>query len=127
MTIAAQTLEVLETGDNSDVTFSFGFQIYANTDIKVYKKVIATGVSTLQTLTTNYSVAITEGAPGGVVTYVVAPTTLQQSRIVCDVPPTQPTSLRTNGKFADDQIEDMFDRITILIQQIEARLDALET
>lgn len=119
MTIAEISLKVRETGDGSDVDFDFGFQIYVNTDILVYKITTATGEKTLQTLGADYSVAIDTDSPGGTVTYVVAPTAAEESYIVCAIPPTQATTFLTNGKFTDEQVEDALDRLTMLTQQLE--------
>lgn len=119
MTIAATAIKVESTGDGATLDFTFTFQIYATSDIKVYKVVIATGVMTLQTLGADYTVDILDTGPGGTVTYAVAPTALQNSFIILDIPAAQSTSLTTNGKFRDDQVEDMADRLTLLVQQAE--------
>lgn len=119
MTITEIALKVRESGDGVETDFDYGFQTYANTDILVYKIVTATGVKTLQTLGVDYTVALEDDGPGGTVTYTVAPTALQESYIVCNLPSTQSSSYTTNGKFTADSVETAFDKLTMLIQQLE--------
>ena len=119
MTITEIALKVRETGDGVETDYDFLFQVYAATDIKVYKITNATGAKALQTYGVDYTVALETDGLGGTVTYTVAPPATEDSYIVCDIPPTQGTTLRTNGKFDDEDIEDMSDRLTMLIQQAE--------
>lgn len=119
MSITEIALKVREAGDDATLDFDFGFQIYTGTDIKVYIITTATGEKTLQEYGVDYTVAITTDGPGGTVSYTVAPASTEESYIVCDIPATQSTTLRTNGKFADGDIEDMVDRLTMLVQQLE--------
>ena len=123
MTVTVIALKVRESGDGSTVDFDFGFQIYANTEIKVYKITTATGEKTLKTLGADYTVAIDADGPGGTVTYTVAPTALEESYIVANLPFTQATTLLTNGKFDDKALERMSDKLTMLIQQLDEVID----
>ena len=119
MTITEIALKVREAGDGVETDFDYGFQTYANTDILVYKITTATGEKTLQTLGTDYTVALEASGPGGTVTYTVAPTAAEESYIVANLPSTQATSYNTNGKFTADSVETALDKLTILIQQVE--------
>jgi len=123
MTIASGAIRVREPGNGSKTEFIFSFRAYATTDIKVYKVVRATDAASLQTITTNYTVALSSTGTGGTVTFLVAPTALQDSLIVLALPESQSTTLLTNGKFRDDHIEGMADRLTLLIQQVLEKIN----
>ena len=119
MTITEISLKVRESGDGIVVAFDYGFQTYVNTDILVYKILTSTGEKTLQVLGVDYTVALEASGPGGTVTYTVAPSALQESYIVCDLPSTQASTLTTNGKFTAKKLETALDKLTMLIQQLE--------
>ncbi|MBV6341031.1 hypothetical protein [Candidatus Magnetobacterium casense] len=119
MSITEIALKVRETGDDSEVDFDFGFQIYDDGDIVVYKITTATGEKTLQVLGVDYTVAIDTDSPGGTVTYTTAPASTEESYIICAIQPVQATTFLTNGKFTDEQVENALDRLTMLVQQLE--------
>ncbi len=125
MAINNTVTKIQEEGNGSKVAFDFPFAIYAATDLVVYKVTRATkALNTALTYGVDYTVAFTAGVENsGTVTYTVAPSTLQDSLIVSDIPETQAVSLPVNGRFSEKQIESMGDRATRLIQQIKEEVD----
>src|SRR5665213_3618819 len=76
MSISNTTYVATATGDGSTVAFSFPFYVFTASDLIVYliDKTVTPNVSHLQTITTNYSVAINASSEGGSITFVAAPT-----------------------------------------------------
>lgn len=111
-------------GDGSNKVFPFNFRFFTNDQI--YVSLIAPdGTITLQSLTTNYTLAGALQAGGGTVTMIVAPPlTVPATRVFVQriIPQVQPTSIRNQGKFYPEIHEDVFDRLTMLIQQALAGL-----
>lgn len=89
----------------------FTFPITATSDLLVYDKVTATGVETLLTETTNYTVTIS-GDAGGSVTTVTAVAATSEIYIIRATPKTQTIDLEAGGNFGAEQVEDCFDKLT---------------
>lgn len=90
---------------------SFAFPINATSDVLVFSRITATGVSTLLTQTSNYTVSITAGL-GGTVTMVTAVPLASQIHVVRKTPKTQTLDLTYGGLFNPQRIEDEFDKAT---------------
>lgn len=124
MTVAtASTNRVQEAGNGSKTAFDFGFRIFSASEILVYKVVTATSAQTLQTLSTDYTVAINGidnalTTPGGTVTYVVAPTALEQSLIISDYSIDQQTDIPVASNFPEVAVEDALDKLTLIAIQL---------
>ena len=71
-TIATKTYD----GDGSTVTFPTVFAFFAETDIEVIERIASTGIETLKTLSTDYTVTGGSGAPGSVDALVAPPATV---------------------------------------------------
>ena len=117
-----------EVGNGVKVAFDFGFKIFANTDIKVFKYVTATGVQTEQTLGVDYTVAINGidnslTTPGGTVTYTVAPAATDTSLILGDYSFDQTQEYTTAGNFPEVTIEKGLDKLTLLVLQLQEKLN----
>jgi hypothetical protein len=123
MTVENQTNKVREDGDGVIVDFDFSFEVFSAADLEVYKVVKATGVATLQTITTDYTVALNTASAGGTVTYVTAPTALQESFIKRVVDLTQETDIPNVGGLREEQIENALDRGTMVDQQLQEQID----
>jgi len=79
MTISAQYIPDVTQGDGFTTVFPFTWRILAKTDLRVYKKVTATGVITPMVLNTDFTVpdGDVDTISGGNITMTVAPTTLE--------------------------------------------------
>lgn len=123
MTVANNTNKVREDGNGSKTAFTFSFEVFDESELEVYKVVKATGVATLQTITTDYTVALNASSPGGTVTYVTAPSALQESFIKRVVPITQETDIPNVGGIREEQIENQLDRGVMIDQQLQEQID----
>lgn len=113
-------------GNGSTIAFAFAFKVFATSQVRVTRAVVATGVETTLALTTDYTVTLNSNQdtnPGGTVTLLVAPTAAQSVTITSNVANLQPTALANLGGFYPDVINDSLDRATIQIQQLDERLD----
>lgn len=117
MTVSNTTNRISAVGSGStgqEVPFSF--PITATSDLTVISRVTATGVETELTETTNYTVTI-NGDVGGVVTTVTTIETTEQIHIIRSIPRTQSLDLEQGGSFNAENVEDMGDKNTNLINQ----------
>lgn len=103
-------------GDGSNVNFPFNFKFLDDADIYVWL-ISASGVATQQVLTTDYTLTGEMNENGGQVTMLVAPPMTTRLLIQRVVPEVQPTSIRNQGKFFAEVHENVFDRLTMLVQQ----------
>jgi hypothetical protein len=106
-------------GDGTNKIFPFNFSYFNSGQIYVWL-VAADGTLTPQMLTTDYSLVGGLPVVAGTVTMVVAPpvgTRLLVRRVVAE---TQPTSIRNQGAFFPEIHEDVFDRLTMLLQQVSS-------
>lgn len=116
MTIAKTGSEVSYAGDGVSTAFSFPFRFFDDTDLEVYL-VDSGSVSTLQTLTTDYSVTNTGTEDGGTVTMVVPPASGNTLLIRRMIPATQSVDYQNNDAFPAETHEQAIDRLTLLSQQ----------
>ena len=123
MTFSSESRRVRSQGNGSTTVFSFTFKIFAAADLRVYKVVRATDVETLQTLTTDYTVSISTGSEGGTVTFVTAPTALQDVIIIRDLDFGQSTNLPTAGAFPESAVENALDRLAMKDVELQEQID----
>jgi hypothetical protein len=117
MSVSSSTSTISYTGNGSTSTaYTVPFAFYDATDLKVYS-VNASGVSTLLTLTTNYTVSGGGGSTGSVTTTAAIPST---STVLINrtVPYTQLTSFTTGDRLPANSIEAALDKLTMEAQQL---------
>lgn len=124
MTLSNLSNTVTHAGDGNATTFAWAFPILTTDDL-VVTLIDEAGVETLQALTTNYTVTGIGVKTGGVVTMLVAPADGLTIRIERVVPLTQLTDLRNQGPFMPQTIEDQLDRVTMMIQQLNTKVQFL--
>lgn len=118
MTVNASTgLGGPYNGNGVQVAFTFGFKIYAESDLEVIQT-DAAGVETVKTLTTHYTVSAGPWPTGGTVTMLVAPPTGQTLTIRQNIPNTQSLDYTEGSKFPANSHEDGLDRLTLMVQAI---------
>lgn len=122
MTIAKTDARKQYAGDDVTTAFAFPFRFFADSDLQVFLLVNATGVETLQTLTTHYSVSNNGDETGGTVTMVTEPATGETLTILRGIPQTQGTDYAANDPFPAKTHEDALDRLTLLVQQLQEEL-----
>ena len=115
----------LLVGDGSTKTYAFAFKVFdAGTDITIYE---ATGESSEKVMSSDlYSVTLNEdqeGYPGGSVTFATAPAAGLKFRIVSSIPYLQKTQLMNLGSFSPKTLNEVFDKLCALIQQVRLLAD----
>lgn len=108
------------TGDGVASVFPFSFKVFQEEDLLVAKT--DTGlIETTLALGTDYAVTLNTDqnvSPGGIVVLPGALPALELLSITSEVEPLQPLALTNLGGFYPRNIEDAFDRLTILLQQL---------
>ena len=129
MTIAAQTNRTSITGNGLTTSIPCTFPFTAQTDLVVVETIIATGVQTVKTLTTDYTVTGTVDAlgqypNGGTVVMTVAPASTVTITVYRDVPTTQSVDPVQNDKLpVDSAIEAPLDKLTMIAIRLKERVD----
>jgi hypothetical protein len=108
---------VAYTGNGATTAFAFGYKFLTNADLKVYQ------AGTLKTITTHYTVSGAGNDAGGTVTFLTAPTNGQSVVIIRDPALTQGTDLVENDPLPAETLEDALDKLTIIAQRLDDRLD----
>lgn len=123
MTVEATVSKIIYTGDNSTTVFPYPFKIYADDNLVVTEIVIATGVRTVKTLTTHYTVSGAGVATGGNVTMLTAPASTVKIAIQRELDLKQELDLVENDAAPSSTREDALDKIVMMIQQLEEKLN----
>jgi hypothetical protein len=102
--------------------YNFAFKVFQTSDVQVVKTDLS-GVETVQTLTTDYTVSLNadqNANPGGSITSTLSGTLPAGylMTLTSAVGNLQPTALTNNGGFFPNVINDALDRATILVQQL---------
>lgn len=123
-TVLTPTLEVEYTPSSPTSTFTITFPFLEPAHIVVVKTEIATDTPTTLVQGTGcancYTVHRLPNGSGGSITVASPIGNTHTLKIRRDVPPTQPTSFRSQGTFNPGAIENAFDRVIMLIQQLAA-------
>ena len=122
MTLPAATPRSETAGDGIVTEFSFPHLFFANDDLTVILVVDATGVETTQTITTHYTVSGAGVASGGTVTMITPPAVGETLVIIREEQFTQGLDLVENDPFPSDTVEQAFDTLTMLCQQLNTEI-----
>ncbi|MBK8772265.1 MAG: hypothetical protein IPM06_17835 [Rhizobiales bacterium] len=112
-------------GNGVTVIFPFTFKVFTQVDLRVIQT-DSSGVETDKTLTTHYTVSLNADqnvSPGGSITMLVAPPAGHKITITTALQSLQQTDLTNGGGWYPQVIEDAFDKLTILVQQVEEKTD----
>lgn len=132
MTISSTTNRMDYVGASSTNVYAYSFRIIAQTDLLVTVRHPTTDVETTLTITTDYTVSGVGVGAGGNVTLVNASQAwLTSGNLTTDWiltirrvrPFTQTTDIRNQGPFLPEAIEDAFDHLVMLAQQLDNTLD----
>jgi hypothetical protein len=107
-------------GNDATTVFPFAFKVFTSADLRVVRT-NALGVESDLVLDTDYTVTLNsnqDNDPGGTVTRATALPTGERLTITSDVEALQPLVLTNNGGFYPRVINDAFDKITIIAQQL---------
>jgi len=117
MTISTTIIKNSYSGDGSQDTFAYSFQISTTADMQVIIR-SAVGGETIKTLTTHYTVTGAGTASGGNVVFESShiPTATETVILRRSTAFTQALDLVENDPFTADSVESAFDKNLALIQ-----------
>lgn len=121
MTVTNTTYKSQYNGNGSTTAFSTVFQFQTSDQVKVIRTQISTGIDTVMTNPTNFSVAGGAGS-AGTVTMVVAPTTDQRITIYRDDDYLQGTNYQQYRAFPSDETEKSLDELTFQTVQLRDKV-----
>jgi len=111
------------TGDGAVTVFAYAFKALNEAHLVVTQTVIATGVETVKTLTTHYTVSGVGVDGGGNVTMLVAPPSTATLTISRAVTKSQSTDLVNRGAVQPESLETALDRGVQMTQDLEEVVD----
>jgi len=112
-------------GNDATTVFPFAFKVFTAADLLVVNT-DHLGVESDLVLDVDYTVSLNsnqDNDPGGSVTLTDALPTDERLTIASDVPALQTLVLTNNGGFYPGVINDAFDKITIIAQQLQEQVD----
>lgn len=114
------------TGNNVTTTFSFAFKVFSQSEVVLVRTDLS-AVETTLALSTDYTVTLNadqSASPGGSITLLAGPlATGFLLTITSNVQALQPVVLTNSGGFYPSIINDEFDRLTILLQQVAEQVE----
>lgn len=119
MTVSTEVDHNEYTGNGVTTTFPYTFRIFQKSDLVVQVVDIDENIAVLA-LDTDYAVTGAGGYSGGNVILSKALANGYQISISRELPVTQESDLRNQGKFFAEVHEDAFDKLTMLIQQVRS-------
>ncbi|EOT8682823.1 hypothetical protein ACNENB_001016 [Escherichia coli] len=119
MTVSTEVDHNEYTGNGVTTSFPYTFRIFNKSDLVVQVVDLDENIAVLA-LDTDYSVTGAGGYNGGNVILSKALANGYQISISRELPVTQETDLRNQGKFFAEVHEDAFDKLTMLIQQVRS-------
>ena len=124
MTISTTTIKNSYSGDGSQDTFAYTFKISADADMQVIIRA-STGVETVKTLTTHYTVTGAGSATGGNVVFTSGniPTATETVVLRRVTTKTQTLDLVENDPFTANSVEGAFDKNLAAIQELQEEVD----
>lgn len=113
MTVAATTVRSTALTDGSTGPYSFGFLIYAESDLVVYRE------GALLTLDVDYTVSGGPWPTGGTITLTVAGDSDETLAMYSAIPQTQEVDYATSDSFPSASHENSLDKLTRLVHQMQ--------
>ncbi len=125
MTVITLTSKIIYVGTATVSVFAYPFRIFVDTDLVVTEVLIATGVETVLTITTDYTISGAGDASGGNVTLVAGNLPATKKLVIQrTLPQTQAFDLEENDNAPSLGYENAYDRAVMLIQEIQTTLDS---
>lgn len=121
MSISDNYTPLKQQGNGTTTEFSDVWSVISSAYLRVYLESVATGVQVLQVEGSDYAVVITTS--GFVVTMVTAPTSSDYLVVARDVSQDQTNPYRTSKGFQGGVVENSFDKITAMVQDVQDGLD----
>ena len=115
------------TTDGAIKTFAYNIPFLATSDLIVKTRIIATGIEALYVLDTDYSVTATNNdySAGATITTLSGTAIPATIDLIVErkVPTTQSTEYPEASPFPAQSTEDALDKLTLLVQQLERRIE----
>ena len=124
MTISTTTIKNSYSGNGSTSVFNYTFKITDEDHIQVIIR-SASGTETTKTKTTHYTVSGVGNSGGGQVTFTSGniPTNTETVVLRRSTPQTQGLDLIENDPMPADNIENAFDKVTLIAQELQEQID----
>ena len=119
MTVSTEVDHNEYTGNGVTTSFPYTFRVFEKSNLLVQVVDLNENITEL-VLDTDYTVTGAGGYTGGNVILSTPLTNGYQISISRELPVTQETDLRNQGKFFAEVHEDAFDKLTMLIQQVRS-------
>lgn len=123
MTVGSANNKNQYAGDGVQTAFPTTFLFFEDSHLTVIKTVIATGVDTVQTLTTDYTVTGAGNPAGGTVTFLAAPAATERVTIKRVVPLTQGSDYINASNFDQEILERDLDENVMMMQSVQEQID----
>jgi hypothetical protein len=125
MSISNTTTKVKYACNGAAVNFSFAFPVLKSEDLRVVLRTVATGVEAELDETTDYSVYALNNdfSGGGVVTTVATYSAAYELCIYREQAATQETDYTDGGAFPAESHEAALDKLTMLVQELQEKVD----
>jgi len=120
MTVSNSNYKIQYSGNGTTTAFATNFRILDQTHVLVTELVVATGVESTATITTDYTVTV--GATTATINYLVAPPTGTRITLTRNVPESQLTDYVSNDAFPAETHEAALDKLTMIAQQIDEKI-----
>ncbi len=124
MTISTTTIKNSYSGNGSTSVFNYTFKITDDDHIQVIIR-SAAGTETTKTKTTHYTVSGVGNSGGGQITFTSGNIPANTETIVLrrSTPQTQGLDLIENDPMPAENLEDAFDKVTLIAQELQEQLD----
>ena len=116
------TPRVQYTASAAQTVFAYGFSIFVDTDLKVYKDSALMTLSSASN-TTSYQVSGAATTAGGNVTFGAGLTAGEIVTIYRDLPVSRTSDYQTGGDLLAETLNDDLDKIVQMVQQVERDID----
>lgn len=123
MTINTESTKRTYSGNGVATAFDYDFKIFVESDLRVSLVDDVTGLETLQVLNVDYTITGEGFEAGGKATFVTPPPTGNTVILLSNVPYTQLTDYKNQGRFFPETVENNLDRATRQILQLDERSD----
>lgn len=121
MSIETTTARVQYSGDGTQTAFPYNFLIHAEEDLRV-STITTAGVESVKTLNAHYTVS-GAGTGSGTVAFATAPASGLIVNIERNTARTQTVDLVENDSFPAETNEGVYDKLTMMIQEMDEKLD----
>ncbi len=123
MSVSTTLNRITYAGNGSTTAFSFPYKFLDDTHLVVKVRTNTTGAESTKTITTHYTATGEGEDSGGTVTMVTAPATGETLIIYNDPPITQDLDLVENDPMPAEELEERFDKLTLISQRLKSRMD----